>query len=174
MGYFKKFDKIKYDNQDAVNILLSVLPSRLDVDKMYVYQNYIIANGETPESISDKIYKDAKLYWTILVVNSIVNPYNEWPIDDSVLEKWVSKKYKNQDLMNVSYYFDNRINRVCDDVDDAHWRTVDNSNLPYYIIPKTIIQYEKEKNEIKRSIVVINPRYIHQFVESYEKAIEGK
>ena len=172
MGYFKKFGQIDYGGVKAANILTVVLPSHLNIDKAFVYQNYNVIDGETPESIADKLYKDPQLYWTILVVNSIVNPYTDWPIEESVFEEFVSKKYG--DIFGVHHFWDNRIDRICDDVADAEFRVIPAEDLPYYIIPKTNLDYEREINEERREIIVINPRYVSQFVEVYNRAIEGK
>ena len=172
MGYFKKFGTIKYNGEDVANILTAVLPSRLNIDKAFVYQNYSIADGETPESLAGKLYKDPQLYWTILVVNNIVNPYTDWPIEESVFEEFVRKKYT--DIVGVHHFYDNRIDRICDDVADAEYRSMPASALPYYIIPKTNLEYEREINMARREIIVVNPRYVSQFVEIYHRAIEGK
>jgi hypothetical protein len=172
MGYFKKFGTIEYAGQKAANLLTAVLPSRLNIDKAFVYQNYTIMDGESPESIADKMYKDPQLYWVLLVVNNIVNPYTDWPIEESVMEEFVQKKYG--DVFGVHHFTDNRIDRVCDDVADAEFRAMPAGDLPFYIVPKTNLDHEREINEGRREIIAVNPRYVSQFVEIYNRAIEGK
>lgn len=173
MSYFKNFGTLDYKEQTARNILTAVLPSRFNVDRSYVYQNYRVADGETPESIAEKFYKDSELYWVLLVINAIVNPFLDWPMDSKQLEEFVLLKY-DQQVNGIHHYFDNRIGRISDDVDSAAWAAMPPADLPYYIIPKTNLSWERELNDIRREIVVVNPRYVQQFVEVYNRAIEGR
>lgn len=172
MSYFKKFGTISYNGTQARNILTAVLPSRLNIDKSFVYQKYMIKSGDSPESLADTLYQDANLYWVFLVVNNIINPMTGWPIDDAVFDEFVTKKYGNPD--GIHHFIDNRINRLCDDVDDAAYRAVPVNTLPFYIVPITNQAHEQALNDEKREIVVINPRYVNQFVETYNRAVEGK
>ncbi|ASD50578.1 baseplate wedge subunit [Acidovorax phage ACP17] len=172
MTYFRKFSTLVYDRVVAQNILTAVLPSRLNVDRVFVYQNYRVSDGETPESVADKLYKDAKLYWVLLVVNDIVDPFVGWPMSDAELEEFVVKKWGA--LHAVHHFFDNRIGRICDDVDDAAYRAVPPASLPFYIVPVTCQQWERTQNDERRDVIAINPRYINQFVEAYNNALEGK
>ena len=172
MGFFKKFKAIPYKGADAVNLLTAVLPSRLNVDKAFVFQNYTIKDGETPESLANVLYKDPQLYWVLLVINSIVNPFTDWPVPDGNFPEFVFLKHGNPD--GIHHYYDNRLERIVDDVSDSEFREMPQSDVPFYIVPVTNFQYEREINEAKREIIVVNPRYVNQFVEVYGRAIEGK
>lgn len=172
MSYFKKFPKFNYDTEQAVNILTAVLPSRMNIDNAYVYQNHRIGEGETAESIAEKIYSDANLYWTIFIVNNIINPFTDWPVQDDVFYEYVEKKYGS--LTAINHYLDNRTNKMVDDLDDSKYRLMNVSSLPFYIIPVSNEQHERNLNDQKRDISVINPRYINQFVEIYHNTVQGK
>lgn len=172
MSFFKKFPSIVYKGQKAESLITAVNPSHMGVDKSFVFQRYTIKELESAEAVADLLYKDANLYWTIFVINNIVNPFLDWPVSDSELEEIVVLKYG--DVNSISHYFDNRLNRICDDVDEAAYRLVPASTLPFYIVPVTHYAAEKEANDSKRDITVINPKYISQFVETYYKALEGK
>lgn len=172
MTYFRKFGTMQYQGQEARNILTAVLPSRLNIDKSFVYQKYTIKSGDTPESLADQLYQDANLYWVIFVVNNIINPFTDWPVEDGVFDEFVSKKYGNPN--GIHHFMDNRIKRICDDVDDATFRAMPPANLPFYIVPVTNQQHEQALNDEKRDILLVNPRYVNQFVETYTRAVEGK
>lgn len=175
MDFFSKFPTTKYMGEDARNLLICVLPSRVNIDDAFIMRPHRIAEGETPEGLAYMLYDDAKLYWTILVINNIVNPFIDWPISDRAMPEFVEKKYGANHIHDVHHYRDNRQNgRWVDDFDEAGFRALPNDQLPYYIIPVSNEEYEREVNEKKRDILVINPRYIHRFVEAYNNAVQGK
>lgn len=172
MSYFSNFEKIEYDGRTVSNILTSVLPSRLNIDKTFIYQKYKIVEGETPESVSEKLYGDSKLFWVLLTVNAIIDPFTEWPIRESDLEEYVTLKYGS--LNGIHHFFDNQAGRICDDFDESAYREMDVADLPFYIIPVTNFSEEKTINETKRDILAINPGLVNSYVEVYGRAIEGK
>lgn len=58
------------------------------------YYEYEVSDGETPELIAGKLYGDPEKHWTILMVNNIVNPQNDWLMDTRSLELYIDKKYE--------------------------------------------------------------------------------
>lgn len=172
MGYFRKFLTLPYGGSEVQNILTAVLPSRLNIDKSFVYQSHTVADGESAESLSEKLYGTSHHYWTIFVINAVINPYTDWPLASDVIEEFVDKKYG--DKYAIHHFWDNQKNRIVDDFDDAEFRLVPVSTLPFYIIPVSNLEYETDLNNRRREIVVVNPRYIDRFVEAYNDAIQGK
>lgn len=171
MGFFAKFPKIEYDRRTAVSILTSVLPSRMNIDNSFIWQRHRIAE-ESPESLAYDLYRDANLYWVILVTNNIIDPFTDWPVPEDAFEEFVNKKYNNKPN-EVHHYFDNRTDDIVDDFNEAKFRQMPNADLPYYIIPVTNYTHEKNLNDAKRDILVVNPKYINEFLETYEKALQG-
>ena len=58
-----------------------------------LYNEYIVKNGERPDQIAYNTYGSEKYYWIILQVNDIVDYYNEWPLSQMELEKYITEKY---------------------------------------------------------------------------------
>lgn len=175
--YFKKFPIIEYtlDNQtrQVVNILTAVLPRRLNVDKTFVFQKYTVASGERPEQTTDLLYKDPNLWWVPLIINNIISPYTDWKMSDEELEMYCQRKYSNN-LNSVHHYVNNNNGKWVDEVDEAAYRILPPQALPVFITPVSNLGYEKSENERRGEILVVNPRYISQFVDSYMKALEGR
>ena len=44
-----------------------------------IYDTYDVKEGETPESIADKLYDDAELTLGDILVNDITDRYHQWP-----------------------------------------------------------------------------------------------
>jgi hypothetical protein len=178
MSFFRYFPKINYNTdglpRNVVNISTAFLLKRIKIDNTFVYQRYILHDGELPESVSDKLYKTPKYYWTILLVNNIIDPMTEWYMDSSTLEKFVEAKYPDG-LYGIHHFYDTRIDRICDDVDDAYFRTlIGNPSFPSEVVPVTNYQYEVELNEKRREIIVINPRAISRFADEFQRILESK
>ncbi len=54
---------------------------------------YIITPGETVEQVSYKEYNDTKWYWTILLMNNIIDVHKEWPLSSDELDDYAVEKY---------------------------------------------------------------------------------
>lgn len=176
-SFFKKFPVINYSldgyNKDAMNIVTASVLKRLNVDKAYVYQSYDVPSGASPESIAYDLYKDPHLGWTFFLVNGMINPLLDWPVNDEVLEAIVEEKYGN--INHIVYFTDLEGSRL-DDVAEAEvreWIGLGNP-IPNDVSPVTALAYESELNRARGSITIISPRYINQFVDLFNKSIEGK
>ena len=88
--FFQFMPTVDYDfgNRDikeVENIVIAVNP----VDDIYsnrYFDNKIIGD-ETPEAISESLYRDPAYYWNILYVNRVVNPFTEWVKTSEELEE---------------------------------------------------------------------------------------
>jgi hypothetical protein len=61
-----------------------------------VYLNsvrYTIKEGETPELISQERYGSTQWYWTILILNNIIDVNNDWPKTATQLDTEIYNKY---------------------------------------------------------------------------------
>lgn len=69
---------------------------RDNLNALYVASTrYTIQTGETPEIISNRVYGSPEWYWTILILNNIIDVHNDWPVSDYELDLAIEKKYGN-------------------------------------------------------------------------------
>jgi hypothetical protein len=69
---------------------------RDNLNALYVASTkYTIQQGETPEQISNRIYGSTDWYWTILLINNIIDMNNDWPVSDYELDISIENKYGN-------------------------------------------------------------------------------
>ncbi len=67
---------------------------RDNINALYIASTkYMVQSGETPEQISEKKYGSTDWYWTILLLNNIIDVYNDWPLSDYELDKSIENKY---------------------------------------------------------------------------------
>lgn len=174
--YFRKFQKEEYSidgyTSVAQRILTAVLPKRLGIDRTYVFQRHTVRSGDRPEFLAERLYKDPHLWWVLMVVNNLVSPYHDWRMADEELALYTSRKYDG-DVDGIHHYRWITTGKVCDEVDEAAFRLLDPSDLPAEVEPVSNLGYETEKNLEKGEIIIISPRYLSLFLDSYQKAIQG-
>ena len=104
--YFTNFPLIPYDsvgdgNFEVVTNLLKRVAVRSKVKtNVMVYDTYDIKEGETPESIADKLYDDSKLHWIILLFNDITDRYHQWPMNNNQFLAYMDDKYADQNALH--------------------------------------------------------------------------
>ena len=59
-----------------------------------MFDTYDVKEGETPESIADKLYDDPELHWVVLMVNDITDRYHQWPMTQRQFLQYVNEKYE--------------------------------------------------------------------------------
>lgn len=160
---FKNIPKIGYIFDGSfvtvTDILRRVAPIEESVNDLAI-EYYEIQSGEQPEDVAFKIYGDPKLYWTILLVNNIIDPYNEWYLTDTVLEEQADKKYGigNRDDPHMWVLSDNP--NISVDYDSAKLAAGDIKQVSH-------IEYEQMANQDRQNIKVVSNRFIRDFVNEY-------
>jgi hypothetical protein len=100
--YFNYFPKVPYflnDENTSLEVVTN-LTTKFKFDSTFkensvVYYDYIVKDGETPEIIADKIYGSSEKHWIILLINDIVHPQIDWPIEQNSLIKLIDNKYES-------------------------------------------------------------------------------
>ena len=64
---------------------------------MCILQTIKLPHDERPDQIANKIYDDESLDWVVLVSNNILNIREEWPLPQSVFDKYLLEKYGTYD-----------------------------------------------------------------------------
>ena len=103
MYFDKNFPVIIYDSvgngefKDVTNLLRRVaLRAKVKTNTLF-FDSYDIKEGESPESIADKLYGDPELHWVIMIVNNITDRYHQWPMNYSQFLQYINDKYVNAD-----------------------------------------------------------------------------
>lgn len=99
-GYFTQIPKTLYSlNPDRLNpqVVTDILRRsaflRDVTENSAVFYEYQIQDGDTPEIIADKLYRDVNRAWIVLLFNKINNPLYEFPLNNIALEKYIVNKY---------------------------------------------------------------------------------
>lgn len=102
MAYFSFFPQLLYSTSSGVpnpkavtNIFAKVNFLSETIDNTSIYYEYSVKDGERPEDIANKMYKDPSKHWVILLSNNISDPNYDWVLSSRSLEEYINKKYSS-------------------------------------------------------------------------------
>ena len=172
--YFKSFPVIPYDSKgdlqfkDVTNLLRRVgMRTKLKTNT-FLYDTYSVKEGETPEMIAHKLYGDSELHWIVLLINEITDRYHQWPMSGMQFLDYINDKYSNPDCIHhyetTQTSGDTKIKiEVENDVDEDAYTG---------LTPITNREYEENEQDKKRKIRLVDPNFIGQFVDEFEKLMK--
>ena len=144
-----------------------------------IFDEMIVNNGEKPEVIANRIYKNPFLAWTIFVANDIVNYYEQWPRSTRQLSEYVEAKYDNPQA--TKHYVTTEVKQGNNIIVPAGKVVPQNYSISYYngtttvtanpTVSITNYQYEEQINSEKEKIQIIRPNVIESFVETYYRRV---
>lgn len=100
MLYFDTLPKVISSDESGKLLVLTNIVTRAKIleklqDNPMLFYTYSIQDGDTPEIISHKYYKDPFKYWMILYSNQILDPVWQWPMDYNSLVEYCLSKYED-------------------------------------------------------------------------------
>ena len=168
MYFDDNFPVIPYDSvgdykfKDVTNLLRRVALRAKVKTSTLLYDTYDVKNGETPESLADKLYGDSEYHWIIMLVNDITDRYHDWPMSEAQFSQYLKDKYSNPDA--VHHY---EISQESGDTDIKINIGTSNADYP---TATAITNYEHEQKlqDDRRKIRLLDPSFISQFVTEYQ------
>lgn len=172
--YFDAFPVIPYDSKgdlnfkDVTNLLRRVgMRAKLKSNTL-LYDTYDVKEGETPEMIAHKLYGDPELHWIILLLNDITDRYHQWPMSGMQFLDYLNEKYTNPD--GIHHYESTQTSgdtkvkiEVVNDVDEDAYTG---------LTPITNREYEEQEQDKRRQIRLVDPSFVEQFVDEFQKLIK--
>ncbi len=179
--YFSNFPRILYDIEGknsttpehivAVNLMIRQKFRDAIKEEISMYYPYVIPEEMSrPDVLAFNIYGDIKYTWTIFMVNNILDPYWEWPMDSNNFGMYLSNKYGSVDTSKITlHHYEQIINsrtEVTGTADSIPERVVEIDYTTYRAVGgdnRKIVyayEYEVDKNEANRSISLIDASYI--------------
>ena len=168
--YFESFPTIFYDAngdgtfKDVKNLLRRVGLRTLVKSNVLLFDTYEVKEGETPEMIAHKLYGDSNLHWIILMINEVTDRYHQWPMTVPQFLDFINDKYDNPD--GIHHYESTQTSgdtkvkiEVFNEVDDDAYTG---------LTPITNREYEEDRQDKLRSIRLIDPKFIGQFVAEFQ------
>lgn len=179
--YFSNFPRILYDIEGknsttpehivAVNLMIRQKFRDAIKEEISMYYPYVIPEEMSrPDVLAFNIYGDVKYTWTIFMVNNILDPYWEWPMDSKNFGMYLSNKYGSVDTSKITLHHYEQIihsrTEVTGTADSIPERVVEIDYTTYRAVGEDnrkivyAYEYEVDKNEANRSISLIDASYI--------------
>ena len=143
-----------------------------------------VKDGERPEDVATRLYRNPFYNWTILVINDITDVYSQWPKSVQQLQDFINQKYDNP--MATKHHVTTEVKDAVGNIVVPAGKVVpSNFQIAYYNGSTTITAtpvasitnatYETELNSKKQNIQVVKPELIEDFVSVYyEISNKGK
>jgi hypothetical protein len=182
MSYFRELPNLEYqsflsDKKSSDDFLLVKnifrrVKLRDDLQNIFtVFDKYQIPDGSRPELVANELYGSVQYDWVVLISAGITRIRDEWPLSDKEVYDYAEEIY-GENLNAIHHYettevkdSQNRLILPAGKVVDSDF-TIPNPELPIQTLnPITGItnyEYEVRKNDEKRSIYILKPRYLQQ------------
>ena len=171
--YFQNFPLIPYDSVGngelklVTNLLKRVALGAKVRTNVLLFDTYNVQEGQTPEMIADKLYGDSNLHWIVMYVNNITDRYHQWPLTTPQFLAFINDKYSNPDglhhyeITQTSGDTTVTIDIGTDNTEHSGATTITNR------------EFEEKRQDTLRSIRLLDPAYVDQFVEEFENLMEA-
>lgn len=172
----------RYYGVNNAQILLTNLSANVNISEQtktqtQLFLDYRIESNESARSISERLYGDASFYWTIFVVNGIVNVVEDYPRVN--FEDYVRTIYTPDQLSEIIGYSDVDRNltdiqavRFLNGLEDSVNVTDQDIITMFNLKPITMYEVLEMEENKKRNIKLIDPDYIEQFSDAIYEALK--
>ena len=191
MGYFRELPNLLYQSflpdkkssldYTEVKNLFRRTKLRDDLQNVFtLFDKYEIPDEFRPETVAEDFYGNDELDWVILTTAGIVNIRNEWPLNNRDMFNYSFEKYG--DDLNATRFFETKeIKNSSGSIILEKGKVVDSDFVFKYYDTNGIVEvkgtnvrtgvsnydYEVRLNEEKRSIFVLKPEYLQQFLSDF-------
>lgn len=153
MKYFQYFPSLTYDfdgiQRPVTNLTANVKMVERLKQHVTVLYDYIVEDGDRPDTVSDKLYGSVNYTWIILLANNIHSLY-DWPLTSEEFDRYIIDKYGALSTAHSSVYYRTTDGDLIDQTSYETWLSEDRrgGTISYY-------DYELARNEAKRRIKVV-------------------
>jgi len=180
---FRSFPQVNYSLKKNKNFeLLTNITLRFKVrdiikNKTAIYFDYVVKDSDRPDIIASKYYDDPTLDWIIFLVNDIVDPYYDWPLNDEGFDSYMRTLYGStatakstvyeyrKIISNQTVRFDGKIipkrTVVIDENTYNSLAATDREQITAY-------DYYFEQNTEKRKIKILDKRFVSRLVREVD------
>ena len=179
MAYFDRFPLMVYDVAADGNYKL--LPDILRRVKLrsglrsgsFLFDNYDVKDGENPEDVAFKWFGDAEYHWVVLMTNNITDRYYQWPMSQPQFDEFLTDKYGagNEDAIH-HYEITKSSGKTSSSGPNDYSHLVEVNSDTDNASSISNREYEERQQDKKRSIRLLNQRYLNDFIQEFDNLIK--
>jgi hypothetical protein len=172
MKFFRYFPSVPYRFQsgdstfslDLTNITIRFSIMERLKQHVTVLYDYIVQDGERPDTVANKLYGSPDHTWIVLLVNNILSLY-DWPLHNAEFDRYIKEKYGSLAAAQARSIYKTTDGYVVD--------AVSYMALPAAQRATTVSCYDDElsQNEAKRRIRVIPAEFVEPLVLELRKTL---
>lgn len=145
-----------------------------------VFYDYIVKDSDRPDIIAEKLYGDSKLDWIIFLANDIIDPYYDWPLNQTNLDNFIASKYGSISAAQAGVHHYEWILKATTQHTDGTIipeKTVEVTLTKYNTLTPanrrvvTNYDYEFNQNEKKRQIKLLDEAYVDLVLNEYKSVL---
>tara|TARA_B100001057_G_scaffold501087_1_gene620374 strand:- start:382 stop:1041 length:660 start_codon:yes stop_codon:yes gene_type:complete len=189
MGYFSELPNLQYQSpfsdrlSDSSYVFAKNIFRRMKVrddlqNVLTVFNKYQIVDGTRPDNVAEELYGESEYDYVVLLTANITNVRDQWPITNKELYDYVVQKYGLENVNSVHHY-------ITKEIKDSGGKLIlpagkvvgSNFTVSYFdstpittsatetVTGITNYEYEIDENENKRTIYILKPTYLGQFLD---------
>ena len=190
MHYFSTFPLVGYSVNSgpvtaAINITKRFTVNQLLKNSVITYYTYSIKDGDRPDTVALKFYKDSRLDWLVLMTNETHDPYYSWPMDYVSLSQFMIKKYGSiSTAMATTHHYEQVISEKSITT-DKYGETILIPDITIVVDQTTytalaaaernlvtVYDYETNLNDQHRILSLIDPIQLTGIIKRYKELFE--
>lgn len=174
--FFKIHGQIQYEINGIDMPMTDITKSSVVLNESKLILQSVDVANRTPEQLSDDLYGTPMYFWTILLINNVIDPFTDWYMIEDHLYDYTIRLYGEENILKVRYFRDTVKEEIVTGDDDARYREMmdNDEQLPEHIEYVTNLDHEKILNNLKKTVKVIPKLNINQFVENTKSALRGQ
>ena len=161
------------------------------LNNLALHTKYKIEGDDRPDNVAFEFYGNSNLDWLVLTCNNIINIQSEWPLLQNDFDRYLLDKYGTYEKLNeINHYKTQEIKNskdvviVPEGLQCASDYTV--TYYDYYTDREVIVlsrdcttavtnyEYESEKEDEKRNIFLLKPKYLNVIRNDLDAAMPYK
>jgi hypothetical protein len=171
-AFFRNFPQISYNGKTTRNIILRSGIAKGVVEKYGVFYPYTVRMNDRIDTIAFNYYGDSNYFWLICLANDIMDPYNDWPLDDQNFLEYIISKYGSYEYAQSTVHH-------WKSADVSHWMSpethayLDPAEKVGFTVSVSVWDWEHTLNEEKKSIRLLSRKYAPQAMRELQTVFDG-
>lgn len=165
MKYFQFLPSFEYSELAATNIMVRAKVREFVLQNSAVYYKHNIEDADRPDSLASRYYGNSNYTWLIFYANEIYDPFFDWPLSHQALISHLINKVGSLEIAKQTAH-----HYLLDDeyvIDQTTYNDVNIEASRKSIV--SVYDHEMQKNEEKRSIILIDQLYVNQIVNEMKR-----
>jgi len=171
MKFFQFFPTVNYSFQsdtstfgvDITNISAHVAIVERLKQHITAFYDYIVEDGERPDSVATKLYGGPEYTWIVLVMNNIMSHY-DWPLTNTEFDNYIISKYGDVTTAKSQFIYKTTAGYLVDSI------TYNLLPAAERAVPVSLYDHEMTQNEAKRRIRAVPVEFVGPLVLELKRA----